>query len=67
MSTSTKTPRSAFVEQPVYNPEEFAVGLDVSRATVYRMLADGQLKSNKMRGKRKIPHCEFARLATEAA
>lgn len=67
MSTDTDNQtRPTFIEQPFYSPEEFSAGLGVSRATTYRLLKDGQLKSVKFMGSRRIPHTEYARLAGEA-
>lgn len=60
-------PRPAFVRQEFYTLEEFGAALDVSRATIYRRVKDGVIRSNKIGNVRRIPHAEFARLAGEAS
>ena len=41
---------------------EFCARMKCSRATVYRMMKDGELRFIQVRGERRIPRSEYARL-----
>ena len=58
--------RASFQDRPLYRPDEFCEIISVSRATCYRMLNAGELKSVRISNKRLIPRSEIDRIVGEA-
>lgn len=62
---------SAPVERPaglvdLWAPAEFARRAGLGRSTVYLAIADGSIRSTKLRGRRLVPSSELARLVAAA-
>jgi excisionase family DNA binding protein len=61
-----RAPRKSLTEPSAarlaYSVREFVLFSGVSRATTYRMMEDGQLAFVQIRGTRRIPVSELARL-----
>jgi excisionase family DNA binding protein len=57
------TPKAEFSpERLAYSINEFASATDLSRAGVYRLIRDGELKAVKLRGRQLIPASEVRRI-----
>lgn len=61
--TNSSTPRTLNNSdcRPLRTVPEVAVELNVAERTVWRMIADGELASRKIRGARRIPDQELDR------
>ena len=60
----TKSPTAAEVTVPLrllLRPEEGAHAIGVSRARIYKLMSDGQIKSIKIGRSRRIPVAELER------